>query len=72
MDMGGGYGRGQDPAMETGGNSQGGTAARPGVPATMQAREAAQKYIFLGEAHGEWQSQGSDLSQLPLLTVGSE
>jgi hypothetical protein len=32
-----GYGRGQDPAMETGGNSKGGTAAIPGVSATRQA-----------------------------------
>ena len=41
LDMGAGYGRRQDPAMETGGSSEGGTTTIPGVTAMKQAQEAA-------------------------------
>ena len=47
LDMGGGNGRGQDPAMEAGGGSERGTATIRGVKATTEARKATPKY-FLG------------------------
>ena len=43
-----------------------------GVTASTEAREAAPPPIFWGgSTRGDWRRQGLDLSQLPVLTVGS-
>ena len=52
VDLGGGNGRGQDPAMEAGGESTGGTATIYEDTTSTEARKAA-PIIFWGEAHGE-------------------
>ena len=49
MDMGGGYGRGQDPAMEV---EEGGSTMTPRFATTTEAREAAPNIFFGGVAHG--------------------
>ena len=51
MDMGGGYGRGQDPAMEAAGGSERATATKPGTKELTEARDADSKKC-LGAAHG--------------------
>jgi hypothetical protein len=55
LDLGGGNGRGQDPAMEAGRGSERGTAKRPGILDTTQAQEAALKNILGG--HTEWSAE---------------
>ena len=52
LDLGGGNGRGQDPAMEAGGDSAGGKATIRGDTVSTEAREAAPINLF-GGAHEE-------------------
>ena len=53
LDLGGGIGRGQDPAMAARGDSAGGTATIGGDTANPEAQEAAPKKKKLGVAHGQ-------------------
>ena len=51
LDVGGDHGRRQEPAMEAGGGSEGGSTATPGFATTTEAREAAPQKLF-ERAHG--------------------
>ena len=53
------------------GGSESGTATIRGVRTTTEAREAAPKLFLRGDTRGDWRSQGLDLNQLLVLTVGS-
>ena len=67
MDLGGGNGMGQDPAMEAGGDSAGGTATIRGDTASTEAREAAPSNFFGGRhtrrlAESGWRPEPTPLA----------